>query len=78
MRQTADLLMVHPDPDVKEPHVDPQNAFCITAEVISIQNQLEVGLILSFFPALEVASWAFQPVIVTGFGHSGHCAHKPD
>ena len=41
--------MVHPDPDMKEPHVDPNDAFVIAAEGVCIFDQLEIQPVLFLF-----------------------------
>ena len=45
--------MVHPDPGMKEPHVDPHNAFGITPKVVGIKDQSEVKFVLSLFVAVR-------------------------
>ena len=52
MHQPADLLVVHPDPGMEEPHVDPHDAFGIAPEVVGIPDQPEVELVLDLFVAM--------------------------
>ena len=55
MHQPADLLVVHTDPGMKEPHVDPHNAFGITPKVVGIKDQSEVKFVLSL--KVSLISW---------------------
>ena len=58
--------MVHPNSDMKKTHVDPHNAFCITAESISILDQLEVNFILYIFIMMRRTAGGLPPVVVAG------------
>ena len=51
MHQSADLLVIHPDPDMKEPHVDPYDSFGIAPEVIGFAYQTVIKRILFIFAA---------------------------
>ena len=42
MHQAADLLMIHPDPDMEEAHVDPHDSFGISPEIVGLPDQSEV------------------------------------
>ena len=71
MHESADLLMVHYNSLMKKPHTDSHDTFGITAEVISIKNQLKVKLILKLLPGSCISDWSFEPSVIARPGHPG-------
>ena len=49
MHETADLLGIHDDSSLDQSHMNAEDAFFVTPEVVSFKDQLEILLILGFF-----------------------------
>ncbi len=76
LHQLLDLLYVHDDSHVEEPHMDPSGAFVIASEAVSLQDQGE--LLLVSIGAAFPGRLACTPGVVTGPGDSGNFAELPD
>ena len=48
MHESTYLLMIHSDTYMKKPHIDAANTFVISAEFISLQDQLKILIITGF------------------------------
>ena len=57
MHQPPNLLMVHPDPGMKEPHMYPHDTFGITPKVVGISDQHKIELVLRFFVTPCCRTW---------------------
>ena len=76
IHQAPDLLYIHDDALMQEPHVDTACPFGIAAETVGLQYQFEISLVIVF---AGLSGWCrIHPGIEAGSGYAGNPAHLGD